>query len=135
MYVFDYPYRIRYADTDKMGYLYYGNYAMLYEIGRTESLRSLGTSYKDLEDSGIMLPVYDLKSSFIKPALYDEELVIKTIIKTLPTVRIHFRYEIFKKGNDLINIGETTLVFVDTKTMKPCKPSAQILDALLPHFS
>ena len=79
MYQHEYQYRVRYADTDQMGYVYYGNYARLYEIGRVEALRSLGFSYKAMEDSGVMMPVYENTAKYIAPALYDELLTIRTI--------------------------------------------------------
>ncbi|WP_026898286.1 acyl-CoA thioesterase [Daejeonella oryzae] len=127
--------RVRYAETDQMGYMYYGNYAQFYEVGRVEMLRSLGMSYKSMEESGIIMPVLDLKCKFIKPALYDEEITVKVIIAKLPSVRIHFQYELYNESGDLINIGETTLVFVDIKRNKPCMPSEDFLNRLKIFFN
>lgn len=112
MFQHNYQYRVRYADTDQMGYVYYGNYARLYEIGRVEALRSLGFSYKSMEDSGVMMPVYENKSRYIAPALYDDLLTIRTSIKTIPAARVIFYYEIFNSSETLVHTGETTLVFV-----------------------
>ncbi len=120
MFVSETKVRVRYAETDKMSYVYYGNYAQYYEVGRVEALRSLGTSYKALEESGIMMPVVQMTTNFKKPALYDDELTIKTIIKEKPNVKMKFYYEIYNDKNTLINQGETILVFVNQKTMKPC---------------
>jgi acyl-CoA thioester hydrolase len=127
--------RVRYAETDRMGYVYYGNYATYFEVARVETLRSIGTSYKELEDSGIMLPVVEYKSRFIKPAKYDDLLTIKTYIRTLPSVRIVFDYEVFNDQNILLNTGETTLVFVNSANGKPCSPPSEVLKRMEPYFS
>ncbi|MEO8794241.1 MAG: thioesterase family protein [Daejeonella sp.] len=127
--------RVRYAETDQMGYMYYGNYAQFYEVGRVEMLRSLGMTYKSMEESGIMMPVLDLKCKYIKPALYDEEITVKVIMNKMPAVRIHFRYELFNESQELINEGETTLVFIDIKRNKPCLPSRDFLDRLEVFFN
>lgn len=125
--------RVRYAETDQMGYMYYGNYAQFYEVGRVEMLRSLGMTYKSMEDSGIMMPVLDLKCKFIKPALYDEEITICVTMAKKPSVRIHFSYQLFNERQELINEGETTLVFIDIKRNKPCLPAKDFLTRL-EHF-
>lgn len=120
MYTSETTVRVRYAETDKMGYAYYGNYAQYYEVGRVEALRQLGTSYKEMEDNGVMLPVYTCNLKYLKPALYDDLLVVKTTIKELPTAKISFDYEIYNQCGDLLNIGNTVLVFINMKTNKPC---------------
>lgn len=127
--------RVRYAETDQMGYMYYGNYAQFYEVGRVEMLRSLGMTYKSMEDSGIMMPVLDLKCKFIKPALYDEEITICVTMAKMPSLRIHFAYQLFNEKQELINEGETTLVFIDIKRNKPCLPSADFLERLQQFFN
>ena len=126
--------RVRYAETDQMGYMYYGNYAQFYEVGRVEMLRSLGMTYKSMEKSGIIMPVLDLHCKFIKPALYDEEITIKVTIKNKPSVRILFDYELFNHNNQLINIGETTLVFVDILKNKPCLPPENFIKKIAVYF-
>lgn len=113
--------RIRYSETDQMGVVYHGNYAQFFELGRTEWLRSLGVTYKDMEMSGIILPVISLKCNFIKSALYDDVLTIKTILKKKPMVKIEFDYEIINQNNELICTGNTTLAFMDKKAMKPTR--------------
>lgn len=127
--------RVRYSETDQMGYVYYGNYASYYEVARVEMLRDLGTSYKEMEESGIMMPVLELKCKYIKPARYDDELTIKVKIVDKPKMRITFHYEIFNEQNVLINIGETTLVFVDVKRNRPCLPSADFEQRMAPYFN
>lgn len=123
--------RVRYSETDKMGYVYYGNYASYFEVARVEMLRSLGVSYKKLEEDGVMLPVLDFKIKYFKPAYYDDELTIRTRVEKIPGVRIHFFYETYNEKNVLLNKAETTLVFVDIKTGRPC----DIPEDLVPYFS
>jgi len=127
--------RVRYGETDQMGYMYYGNYAQYYEVGRVEMLRSLGMSYSSMEADGIMMPVLELKCKYIKPALYDQEITVKTIIKTLPGVRIFFEYELYNEKEELINLGSTTLVFVDMKKNKPTNPPENFMEKLSVFFN
>ncbi|MDF2436471.1 MAG: acyl-CoA thioester hydrolase, YbgC/YbaW family [Bacteroidota bacterium] len=134
MYISETTLRVRYAETDKMGYVYYGNYTQYYEVGRVEALRSLGTSYKEMEDNGVMLPVYTCNLKYLKPALYDDLLLIKTTIKELPTLKITFDYEIYNQKNDLLNIGSTTLVFINMETNKPCRAPETFIDRIKGYF-
>jgi len=127
--------RVRYADTDQMGYMYYGNYAEFYEVGRVEMLRSLGMTYKSMEDSGIIMPVTELKCKYIKPAHYDEEITVKVIIETMPALRITFKYELYNEKEELINLGETTLVFIKMENNRPCMPSEDFLKKLKVYFN
>jgi acyl-CoA thioester hydrolase len=126
--------RVRYGETDRMGYVYYGDYAEFFEVGRVEALRSLGFPYRRLEDEGLMLPVYDLHVRYHRPAHYDDLLAIRTIIEEMPGVRIKFRYEVCNETGDLLTEAATTLVFVERCTMRPCRAPRQLLDALAPHF-
>lgn len=126
--------RVRYGETDQMGYMYYGNYAEFYEVGRVEMLRSLGLTYKGMEESGIMMPVLELQCKYLKPALYDEEISIRVIMDKLPGIRIHFRYELTNPKGELINTGETLLVFINMKTNRPCLPPQDFTDRLMPFF-
>jgi acyl-CoA thioester hydrolase len=126
--------RVRYAETDRMGYVYYGNYATYYEVARVETLRHIGSSYKSLEDTGIMLPVLEYKSKFIKPAKYDDLLTIKTYIKNIPGVRIVFEYEVFNEEKILLSTAETTLVFVNSQTSRPCPAPDHLLELMGGYF-
>ncbi len=126
--------RVRYADTDQMGFVYYGNYATFYEIGRVEAFRSLGVSYRELELAGVGMPVYELHSRFLKPARYDDLLTIRVIIPELPRARIMFRYEILNQAGDLLNTGETTLVFQRADTGRLVAAPADLIAALRPFF-
>ncbi len=134
MYIHKSTYRVRYADTDQMGYVYYGNYARFYEIGRVEALRSLGFSYKEMEESGVMMPVYENHSKFISPVLYDEIITIKTTIKTLPSARVIFHYEILNHAEKIVHTGETTLVFVKMENNRLTTAPKDLLDKLNPYF-
>jgi len=134
MYTFETKVRVRYAETDQMGYVYYGNYATFYEVGRVELFRSLGFSYKALEESGIMLPVMELHSRFLKPARYDEEITVKVYLKEKPSVKIRFYYDLFNQGGELLNSGSTTLVFVDMKRNKPCMAPRDFMERVQAHF-
>jgi len=127
--------RVRYGETDQMGYMYYGNYAGFYEVGRVEMLRSLGLTYSGMEESGIKMPVMELKCKYLKPALYDEEITVKVIMDKMPGIRIFFRYELFNEKEELINTGETLLVFINMQTNRPCLPSQDFLDRLKPFFA
>ncbi len=126
--------RVRYAETDQMGYVYYGHYAAYFEVARVEMLRSLGFSYKVLEEEGVILPVLNYSIKYIKPAFYDELLKIKIVIKELPATRIRFDYETFNEKDELINIAETTLVFVNKKTGRPTAPPDDLLEAMKRFF-
>jgi acyl-CoA thioester hydrolase len=127
--------RVRYAETDKMGYVYYGNYAMYYEVARVEALRKLGLVYRELEDLGILMPVIESRFRYLKPAVYDELLTIKVTIPKLPGAKIIFTYEITNEAEELINTGETTLVFIDKTTSRP-KRMPEVLERLFsPFFS
>lgn len=134
MYTSEYKIRIRYADTDQMGFVYYGNYPVFYEIGRVEAMRDLGFSYKKLEESGIMMPVLESHSKYMMPAKYDEVISLKTTITSLPKVKIHFEYEIFNEQNKLIHTAETTLAFIKKSTMRPCRVPEEIIELLTPYF-
>ena len=135
MFSFETKIRIRYADTDQMGFMYYGNYAAMYEVARTEMLRSLGMTYKSMEEDGVMMPVLELKCKYLKPALYDDEIVVKVIIEEKPGVRIVFKYELFNQNKVLINLGETTLVFVDIEKNRPCMAPKNFLQKIESYFS
>lgn len=127
--------RVRYGDTDKMGYVYYGTYPLYYEEARTELMRSVGMSYKQLEDQGIMLPVHHLEINYIQPAFYDDVLIVKTRIEKLPTARLTFHYEVYNEKNELLNTGITELVFVHQETMKPCRAPHTFISLIKNYFS
>ena len=122
--------RVRYSDTDQMKYAYYGVYAKYLEIGRVELLRSIGISYKQIEELGFGLPVLNLKINYRKPAFYDDLLTIETTIKQINNVKLIFKYKIYNEQDELLNTSETTLVFVNLETRKICIPPNLIFNKL-----
>ena len=135
MYSFETKLRVRYAETDQMGYVYYGNYASYFEVARVDMLRSIGLSYKGMEESGIMMPVLELKCKYIKPAFYDDLLTVKVIISEIPKTRILFNYELTNESGALIHLGETTLVFVNMETKRPCNCPDILLNKIIANFN
>ncbi len=131
-YTFSHPYevRVRYGETDQMGYCYYGNYATFFEVGRVEALRSLGLSYKKLEEIGVMLPVSHFEIDYLKPAFYDDLLTVQTKIAEIAGARIFFEYEVYNENKQLLCKGKTTLVFVNKESMKPCTPPEMLTELL-----
>lgn len=134
MYSHETQIRIRYADTDKMGFAYYGNYPKFYEIGRVEAFRSLDYPYKEMEDGGVGMPVLDITIKYHKPAKYDDLLTVKVIVPEMPRARIKFLYEITNEAGDLINTGETILAFMQLETGRPVKMPERMKNALTPYF-
>ena len=126
--------RVRYAETDKMGYVYYGNYATYFEVARVEALRAVGFSYKTLEDQGVMMPVLELKNQFKSPGYYDEILTVRVSIPKMPTLKILFNYEVIGEDEREVNLGQTTLVFVNKTSGKPIRIPPQLADLLAPFY-
>ena len=123
--------RVRYGETDQMGVVYHGNYPQYMEVGRIEWLRSLGISYKKMEESGIMLPVISLNINYKLSAKYDELLKVKTILTKLPLAKIEFDYEIYNENDKIIAIGNTVLAFINKQTGKPTRCPDYILKKLV----
>lgn len=111
--VFENTLRVRYGETDQMGVVYYGNYALYFEVARTELIRSLGVSYKSLEDDGIMLPVINMNVNYRKSALYDEIISLKTKIIGEIDKKICFETIIYNSKNELVCSSTVELIFVD----------------------
>ncbi len=120
MYISETHIRVRYSETDQMGYVYYGNYPAYYEVGRAEAMRELGMTYRQMEEKGVMMPIASMQLKYIRPAHYDDFLTIRTIVKDFPGSRMHFFYEVYNEKKKLINQGETVLAFVDIKSGRPC---------------
>ena len=128
---YDTKYRVCYGDTDRMGVMYYGHYPRLYEIGRTDLIRVIWKSYREVEESGIILPVRSLNAVYHKPAIYDEVLTIRTIIKEIPKVKFTLFSEIYNEKGELINEGEVVLGFIDASTGKPRRAPEDFTQILL----
>jgi len=122
--------RVRYGETDQMGFVYHANYASYFEVGRTEWLREYGITYKSMEETGVMLPVISLEIKYKNSAKYDDLLTIKTSIKKLPSARIEFDYELVNESGDLLATGSTDLVFIDMKRNRPMRCPDYLLDKL-----
>ena len=135
MYTTETQIRIHYALTDQMGVVYHGHYAQFYEIGRAEASRQIGYTYKDIEAMGIIMPVVDIHSRFLRPAKYDDLITVKTILKELPVHhKILFHHEVYNEQDELINTGDITLYFMDAKTMKRCEMPGELREKLVRYF-
>lgn len=134
MYTTETKLRVRYAETDKMGYVYYGNYASFYEVGRVEAMRGIGMSYLELEKMGFMMPVLTLNIKYIRPAFYDDLLTIRTYVKEIPKTRMTFEYEVYNEDNVLLNFGSTSHPFVNIKNGRPCAAPEIFMAKFLKHF-
>lgn len=124
--------RVRYGETDQMGYCYYGNYAMYFEVGRVEALRELGMSYRALEETGVMLPVSHFEVNYKSPAKYDDLLTITTKITEISGPRLSFDYTIFNEDK-IVATATTTLVFVAKGSMRPIQPPKDFVKLLEPY--
>jgi len=125
-----FSFRVRYSETDQMGVVYHGNYAQYLEMGRVEWLRSLGVSYKDMEENGVILPVIHLQIDYKKSAKYDDLITIHTYLKKKPLVKIEFNYMLYNEKEELLASANTILAFLDKRTNKPIKCPDDILERL-----
>ena len=135
MFITETQIRIHYALTDQMGMVYHGHFAQFYEIGRAEAIRQVGYTYRDIEAMGIIMPVVDIHSRFLRPAKYDDLITVKTLLKELPLHhKIIFHHEIYNEQDELLNTGEITLYFIDAKTMKRCEMPEELKLKLEGYF-
>jgi len=135
MYITTTQIRIHYALTDQMGVVYHGHYAQFYEIGRGEAIREIGYTYKDIEAMGIIMPVVDIHSRFLRPAKYDDLITVKTTLRELPAHhKIVFHSEICNEAGDLLNTGDVTLYFMEAKGMKRCEMPKALKEKLEKYF-
>ena len=134
MFLFSTTFRVLYADTDMMQYMYYGNYAKYYEMARTEALRKLDLFYSELEKKGISMPVISMKADYLQPAYYDQLLTVRVTVDELPCTRMHFIYEIFNEEEILINKAETTLIFWDQEKKRPTRAPEKLVERLREFF-
>jgi acyl-CoA thioester hydrolase len=128
--------RVHYALTDQMGVVYHGHYAQFFEIGRSEAIRQLGFTYKELEAMGIIMPVVDLHSKFIFPVKYDELITVKITLREMPHHhKIVFHSEVFNEEGRLCTSGAVTLYFMEAATMKRVDMPLPLVEKLAPYFS
>ncbi len=128
--------RVRYAETDQMGVVYHSNYFPYFETARAESIRQLGFTYADMEKMGIIMPVIEVQCRYLRPALYDDLLTIKVILKELPVHhKIEFHHEVLNEKGELLATGKIILYFMEAKTMKRTTMPEQLLQKLQPYFS
>ena len=135
MFIFETRLRVRYAETDQMGFAYYGNYPQYFEVGRAEAMRQLGTTYKEMEERGVVMPIANMHIKYIRPARYDDLLTIKTTVAEMPRSRMQFDYEIFNEEGRLLTMGNTVLAFVKKENGKPCAAPAWFMDKLKSYQS
>ena len=127
--------RVRYAETDQMQVVYHGNYAQYFEVARAESIRQLGFTYSDMEAMGVIMPIIELHTKFLRPAHYDDLLTIKTELKELPADhRIEFHHEVYNEKHKLLTIGRVVLYFIDSTTKEKATMPEQLYKKLGPYF-
>ncbi|WP_425392929.1 acyl-CoA thioesterase [Ekhidna sp.] len=134
MYTHETQVRVRYSETDKMGFVYYGNYPAYYEVARVEGFRAIGFPYREMEDAGVGMPVLDMSIKYHGPAKYDDLLTIKLIIPEMPRARMKFLYEIRNEEGVLVNTGETILAFMNMETGRPVKMPERMKESISPFF-
>nr|WP_294903297.1 thioesterase family protein [uncultured Lacibacter sp.] len=128
--------RVRYAETDQMNVVYHGNYAQYFEVARAEAIRELGFTYKEMEASGVVMPIVELHTKFLRPAKYDDLLTIKTQLRELPKDhRIEFHHEVYNEEGKLLTIGRIVLYFLDAKTMARSTMPEALAKHIQPYFS
>jgi acyl-CoA thioester hydrolase len=136
MYQSEMTLRVRYAETDQMNVVYHGNYAQYFEVGRVESIRQLGLSYKDMEAMGVIMPVVEWTAKFLRPAHYDDLLTVRTILKDLPTNhRIEFQQEVYNDQGKLLTVGKVLLYFLKSATMEKTTMPPYLQEKLAPYFT
>lgn len=135
MFIHDTQVRVRYADTDQMQVVYHGKFIEYFEVGRTDAMRSIDIVYKDLEASGILMPVVSLECKYIRPAKYDELLTVRTILDKLPVNHaIVFKNEIYNTENQLLCAGQIKLYFIEKSSFSKINIPSMLLDKLSPFF-
>ena len=128
MFSFETKIRVRYAETDKMGYVYYGNYATYFEVARVEALRSLWIHYKKMEDDGIIMPVYSMDIQFKRAAKYDDLIEIKVTMVGVPALKCSFEYEVFNQNQELLCTSQMTLFFARKSDLRPIRLPKKYLE-------
>ncbi len=134
MIVRDIPIRVRYYETDQMGIVHHSNYVRYYETARTEMLREFGTTYRQMEEAGVMMPVLEVQTRYFMPAYDDDLLTVRTILAEMPQARMRFDFEIFRENGDKINTGSVTLGFMKSDSRRACRMPEYFRELLEPYF-
>ncbi len=135
MFITETQIRVRYAETDQMNVVYYGNYAQYFEVARAESIRKLGFTYKEMEALGVIMPVVEMQTKYLRPAHYDDLLIIKTILRELPVAhRIGFEHEVYNQEKKLLTIGKVILYFVKMGSFEKSQMPQILRSVLEPYF-
>jgi acyl-CoA thioester hydrolase len=135
MFITETQIRVRYAETDQMNVVYYGHYAQYFEVARAESIRKLGFTYKEMEALGVIMPVVEMQTKYLRPAYYDDLLNIKTILRELPTDhRISFEHEVFNQEKKLLTLGKVVLYFVKMGSFERSGMPDALRNLLEPYF-
>lgn len=135
MYTSEIEIRVRYAETDQMDVVYYGNYAQYFEVGRVEAIRQLGLSYKNMEAGGIILPVVEFTAKYLRPAHYDDLLTVRSTIREMPVDhRLAFHQEVYNEQGRLLTVGKVLLYFLKKDTKEKTKIPDYLAEKLAPYF-
>ena len=125
--------KVRYCETDQMGLVHHGSYINYFEEARISWISNLGFSYSEMEKSGIILPVSKLNVSYLRPAYFDDDLVVNVELAELPTSRLIFNYTI-KNEDEVVVTGTTVLAFLNKETKKPVRCPDYMLEKVTPLF-
>lgn len=135
MFISETQIRVRYAETDQMDVVYHGNYAQFFEVGRVESIRQLGFTYKSMEAAGVIMPIVEMHCKFLRPAHYDDLLTVKTMLKEWPAShRIEYHQEVYNEEGKLLTTGRVVLYFLDAQTKSKTTMPPLLQEKLKPFF-
>lgn len=126
--------RVRYAETDQMGVVYYGRYAEYFEISRAEMIRQLGYSYSEMEADGVMMPVTEMRVRYLRPANYDEMLTLRATLSEIPDRRITIVTDVMNEAGKLLVQGKVTLAFLDSQSGKTVSAPERFIKILRAHW-
>ena len=127
--------RVRYGETDQMGFVYYGNYPLYFEVGRAEAMRHLGMTYKQMEELGVYMPISKMEIKYFRPGRYDDLLTVKTIVSQMPSSRMIFDYEIYNEQGTQLCKGYTELAFISSQTNRPVRAPEWFLKKIEEAFN
>ncbi len=130
----DHHIRVRYAETDKMGVVYYGKYAEYFEVSRAELIRQFGYSYSEMEADGVMMPVTEMRVRYVRPSRYDDLLTLRATIYKRPEKRVMIETKVLNEAGKLAVLGEVTLAFLDSNTGKAVQAPDRFLELLDKHW-